>query len=286
MTLSDQLQLWVGSSQAFFLRRERACRAGPLKGIADSMGDSRVDGLRLQKACLDAALRATRQEMRRARQRQKSAKKSEESAWRLPAGVRHTVLIVFVLADYTKEPAIQFLKASARRRHWPEKSDEDLDNMVDELFLGADVHEVAAITDEDNPSDAPAMQAAAEYLQQWRVVAWTRQLNVQKGVAPSTDALLQKAEECRGKAPAAARPSSKGTSVEVRARMWARRLRLRWAGRLGRIRVREDLTVQQMREKAARNSELGLAELGFHFGCRTWPPILGTKLDPQLGYKL
>ena len=216
------------------------------------MGESRVDGLRLQKACLDAALLETRQEMRRARQRQKAANKAKESAWRLPASVQHTVLIVFVLADYTKEPALQFLKASARRRRWPEKSDEDLDNLVDELFLEADVHEVAALTDEDNPSDAPAMQVAAEYLQQWRLVAWTRQLNVQKGVAPSTDALLQKAEENRDKTPAAARPSGKGTSAEARARMWARRLRLRWAGRLGRIRVREDLTVQQMREKAFR----------------------------------
>ena len=89
-------------------------------------------------------------------------------------------------------------------------------------------------------------------------VAWTRRLNEDKGLAPSIQAVLEKAEEIRVGLPEAARPASQGTSAEARSRMWLRRCRLRWGDKLARIRLREELSQQDMAEKALeQNQNLG-----------------------------
>ena len=99
------------------------------------------------------------------------------------------------------------------------------------------------------------------------MLAWTRRLNEDKGVAPSIQAVLEKAEEIRARLPEAARPAPQGTSAEARSRMWLRRWRLRWGGKLARIRLREELSQQDMAEKAAEKLNI----LGKSLGAKTTP---------------
>jgi hypothetical protein len=84
------------------------------------------------------------------------------------------------------------------------------------------------------------------------VVAWARGCNEQQGVAPSTEAMLQRLEEQRRRLPEAARPPPRGSSAEGKGRMCASRLRVRWGGRYGAIRVRDGVPSQEMRDKVVR----------------------------------
>ena len=51
--------------------------------------------------------------------------------------------------------------------------------------------------------------------------------------------------------PEAARPPSWGSVAQARARMRLTRWRRRWNGRHGKIRTRDDIPIQEMRDKAA-----------------------------------
>ena len=219
-----------------------------------SMEVGSLADLRRRKQALDAALAASRQELKRARWRQKDARRAEGSVWLLTAFTSDVVLIIYVLAGYALEPAIRFLRSVGEKRRWPQKGDDELGPMVEQVFLAVGPDEIAAIIDTTAPSKPAALRAAIKWVQEWELVAWTRRLNEEKGVAPSTQAVLGKAEERRARLPEAARPAAQGTSVEARARMWVRRWRLRWGGQLARIRLREDLSQQDMAEKAPGNN--------------------------------
>ena len=75
-------------------------------------------------------------------------------------------------------------------------------------------------------------------------------LHRQDGVAPSTDAVLQRLEERRASLPEAHRPKPAGTSSEAKGRMWARRWRQKWGGRIAKVRVQDDVSVQELQDKA------------------------------------
>ena len=146
---------------------------------------------------------------------------------------------------------MKYLVNCGRKRHWPDKTESELEAMVEECVLQADEGELASLTDCENPSDATAMRAALAYLQQWRVVAWVRDLNASKGVAPSTSSVLQRYETGRAGLPEAVRPRAAGGLADCSARAWARKFRKRWGGRHRKIRVREVVPLGEMREKAA-----------------------------------
>ena len=57
-------------------------------------------------------------------------------------------------------------------------------------------------------------------------------------------------EERRQRLPEAVRPPGKGSVFEPRARMWLTRWQRRWGGKHGAIRTRDELAVQEMRDKA------------------------------------
>ena len=224
--------------------------------------------LQRRKQAIDAALAVNRQELKRARWRQKDERRAEESVWRLTAFVSDVALIIYVLAGYSLEPAIRFLHSVGQKRRWPQKSEDELGFIVEQLFLSAGPDDTAGLADTTAPSKPAALRAAMKWVQEWGLVSWTRRLNEDKGVAPSTQAILEKAEEMRTRLPETARPAAQGTSAEARSRMWIRRWRLRWGGQLARIRLREELSQQDMAEKAPGKFI-------------TWGKRLGTKSMPR-----
>ena len=191
-----------------------------------------------------------KQELQRARWRQKDARSAEASVWRLTAFVSDIVLIIYVLTGYSLEPTIRFSRSVGQKHRWPQKSEDKLWPTVEQMFLAAEPDDIAALTDTTAPSKPAALRATTKWVQEWGLVAWIRRLNEDKGVAPSTQAVLEKAEEMRVGFPEAVRPTEQGTSVDAKSRMWLRRWRLRWGGRLACIRLREELPQQDMVEKA------------------------------------
>ncbi len=151
---------------------------------------------------------------------------------------------------YSARPAAKYLLSSGRRRHWPQKSEEELEEMVESLFMKCDVDELADLADTQNPKDMTAMRAALPYVEQWRLAKWATQVNVQQGVAPSTESVLQQYEAQRQQLPEAVRPRAVGVPAQNSARVWAHAWRRRWGGKHGRIRVREQIPVEELRSKA------------------------------------
>ena len=206
----------------------------------DAVGD-----LERQKAELTRALAGTRGELRRA----KAAAKSRARAWELTAELRKSPLSVYVLGGYEVEPAVRFLRDMGQRRRWPSIPDAAAHRMVEDLFLAADLEEIAAVSAAPDPHDSPPMRAAMKAVEEWKLVVWTRMQNSERGVAPSTDAVLQRLAADRALAGHPC-PHDRGTVADSPARMWATRWRRRWGGRSGTIRVVDELPVAERRDKA------------------------------------
>jgi len=205
--------------------------------------------LQQQRQDLNCAIAAVRSEARKAKRQAKDATKAAAKAWQLSDFLLHATLIIYVLTDYKMEPAIKFLAANGRKRHWPEKSDEECEGLVECLFLEADLTDLVAWTDLEDPADIDAMRAALVYVQQWGLVEWARRLNSECGVAPSTESVLQRLEDKRQGVPVRVRPSCIGSSSTVKGRMWASSWRRRWGGRHGRIRIQDDVSMPELRQK-------------------------------------
>ena len=90
--------------------------------------------------------------------------------------------------------------------------------------MQADEKELADLCDESNPSDRPAMHIAVRFWQERSLADWVEDANQQKGVAPSTEQVLERLERQRLQVPERSRPASRGFVADAKARMWA----LRW----------------------------------------------------------
>jgi hypothetical protein len=208
-----------------------------------------------QRADLNRALAEVRAATKHAKQREKDAKRKAANAWTLPTTLLHTLLIIYSLTGYAVEPCLKFLANSGRKRSWPEKTDEELETMLGDKFLSANLDDLLQLCSEEDPTDPGAMKAALVYVEEWRAVVWTRNLNLQHGLAPSTASVLGHLERNRLRLPAAVRPRSKGNCAQNNARKWIHDWRHRWGGRYSRIKVREDIPLPEMRQKVSRKKE-------------------------------
>ena len=179
----------------------------------------------------EAALNAALKEAKSEQGRQKRKRARDATRWLIEGPLRAAVLATYSLADYHVEPAAKYLEITVRERGWPPKSNEDMGRLVEDLFFDADLVEMAALVQLDDPSDAAALAVAINYVElQWRVVVFAREANLGKASAPSSERLLEKAEENRQRLPSPVRPPPVGTIAEPRGRKWAQRLRKRWDG--------------------------------------------------------
>ena len=196
---------------------------------------------------MGAALSAVRAGARRKRKLEQRRAEAEARAWVLPPHVRHAAILIF---DQTgdAEGACKYLAARAREYHWrPEKSDEELRTLVEDLYLDIDAEELAALEEEADPR---AREAAGKYILQRRVVAWGRRANTTSGVAPSNMQLAAQAVVVRAQMPEAVQPPDVNAASASRVNRFARVLRRRWGGWYGKLPVREPMTPQEMLEKA------------------------------------
>ena len=197
-------------------------------------------------------LAAAKKELKAAQRKEQKAQMRRNTSWCLTAESRlgKTVLILYDLAGFDDCAAVDFLAAAAQRRHWDPKPAAELRILVSDLFLAVDADQYAGLCDVDRPLDGDAMRDALTYWEEWSLTAWVKDANVRKGVAPSTDVILQRLEERRLRLPEAVRPPARGSVGEARSRMWASRWRRKGGGRCGAIRARDDVSVQEMRDKA------------------------------------
>ena len=125
---------------------------------------------------------------------------------------------------------------------------------MEDAFLGIGfegLDEFTRLTSLASPTNEEAMKVAVRVVEEWRLAQWVARLNEEQGVAPPTSLVLERSEQARSRLPEALRPPRVGVAAEAKARMWALRWRQRHGGRHGRVRVREDVPLEEQRAKVA-----------------------------------
>jgi len=214
-----------------------------------------MEELLARRCVLNAEVGATCRDLQKARRRVRGSLGGGAGAWTLTERLRRIVLILYMLAEYRPAPAIHFLVAEGRKRRWPNRAEDELIELVENQFLEVDVCQLTSLCDVAAPADAGAMRAAVAILEEWRLAQWVVGLNREKGVAPSTQSVLQRCEEGRLRWPADVRPPSNATAAEGKGKEWARRWRSRWGLRHAALRVRDTMSPEEMREKVRHFSD-------------------------------
>jgi len=213
----------------------------------------RVEELKQQRAAIDKESAANKKAIKALLQQERDKKKQKAKVWQLGAWLTHVVIILVVRANGITDPAVKLLCVAARKRRWPAKPEEEIAILVEDLCLfgGVGFDEMCALCLDDRPSDPSAFKAAVRWSLEWELFLWADKLNAEKGLAPSTGQVLLRAELLRRQLPEWHRPAAIGVAAQSSARMWAFRWRKRWGGRHGKIRVRDDIPVEEMRAKAS-----------------------------------
>ena len=241
--------------------------------------------LLLEKDRLKTSLAATRKEIKGEQQKAQDKARSVKKQWEVTPYLKKVTMIIYMLAGFQAPPAAKYLHITGCRRRWPIKSDEELERLVEDLFLEVDVDMLAHTSDLQAPEDPAAAKEVLKYVEQWRALEHVKDLNQRIGIAPSTELVLQKLEESRLKIPEPSRPSSLGVSAEGKARMWARRWRQRWGARHGRLRLRDKVPLAEMQSKAFFLMGSGGVLFGFsgpEKGSRFAPRFRASKWDRLL----
>ena len=209
------------------------------------------------------SLAEAKRQLKAAQERERKAAGRRAAHWLLKAdnSLGRATLILYDLGEYRADAAVAFVLSAAARRRWEPRPEAEVRSLVSDLFLEVDPDSYAGLCDVANPTDEDAMRAALRFWEEWSLTAFTKDANRRKGVAPSADTLLQRLEERRLRLPEAVRPPSWGSVAHAGARMRLTRWRRRWNGRHGKIRTRDDIPVQEMRDKAA---------LCFNATCQRW----------------
>lgn len=202
-----------------------------------------------RKHAIGAELASVRKQLCDAKRKARAEEERTTSFWKLAEPITRVVLIIYVLADCSLEPAVKHLVLVAKRKGWPPRPDDEIGELVHDAFLATSDNDIEAMGDLVAPSNVALTRAAVRIVEEWRVVVWVRRQNA-RGVAPSSRTLVQRYEERRVMIPAAVRPPSAISRSDPVGEVWAFRLRKRWAGRHGRIRVRETIPLEDMRAKA------------------------------------
>lgn len=199
------------------------------------------------------ALNAELQETRRALKVAGCQKLRRSRRDGLTAYQRDIALRAYVLSGYKLEIACAVLQHVVSKRNGqcsPKPEDQVWQAAVSQLFLEEDVDALADRARWGAHGHCMAARTAERLVRECSVRRWARRVNVERGVAPSTGAVLRALEE-GARAPMNLR--ALGEPCTAAQRMWGVRWRLRWGGRIGKLRVREPLAQEEARRKAVRS---------------------------------
>ena len=220
-------------------------------------------------------------ELKRVMRELRKRRKENASIWALPPHACDAILAIYILSGYNMDAAGKYLHDLGASRGWPAKEQLQLRQIVEDLFLASDSDKLASLTNVEEPSQPRILQTAMQYVREWKVFCWTRALNLDRGIAPSTSMLVRQAM-VEGVQPCAARaPIRPCARIPHWARKWARRWRKRWNARIGKIQAREMVSLEEARAKAT--IFLSSASDVFNMLSAFWGPTSGPPGGPKSG---
>ena len=195
---------------------------------------------------LAADLAAARRELRNAQ----SQKRRRMAGAGLTPYQCDVALRAFALSGYNLAVAgavAQYVASARAGRRMPVPEIRDLEQKVTDLFMVTDVNELAEKGRWGAMPGCAAARTAERLVQECMLSRWARRVNVERGVAPGTRAVIRAKGEGKG---APLRVQAVGEPCSKAQRMWAMRWRRRWGGRVGKLRVREPLAQEEAKRKA------------------------------------
>ena len=191
--------------------------------------------------------------LRRDLSRANRAASAAQRQWVLTEELRRIVLLMYVLSGYRVDAAVNFLSATGRQRHWPERREDELSKLVEQCFLDTSEGFIAHLCDEVSPLDEQAFRAAADRVVQWQVSVWTARQNHAVGVAPPTETCVAEFGRRLELLPEPVRPTIWAGAHTGTMRKRASRWRRRYGGRIGTVKARDELPRAALREKVLLN---------------------------------
>ena len=210
-----------------------------------AMSSARVDELRQRRADIKAQIQA----VTRAQQSVRHGDRTHQRQWTLTKRSERIVLIAYTMADYNVDAAVSWLSLHSVKKGWPLKSTLNMARLVEDLFLAKDADLLAALTNGKAPADASALREAHAHVLEWRLHAWSENMCNAVGVALPTDDVLDKLREMMVEVPDWIQRCV-GNAAEGSARKWASRWREKWGGVYGAIAHRDELTADEIAQKA------------------------------------
>jgi len=165
---------------------------------------------------------------------------------------RNVAIVIWIMFSLVANPLpaiLVFLKHS-RGRKLAQLNDGRLTDLAEKSFLSAridDLHDVCC----NNPSHyARQWKYARRYISEQELFEWCQDVNMSKGIAPSTFALIEQAKLKAGM-PRCVRMGLVSGAVSPAARVWALSWRKRWRARLGVLRQGEQVSSEHARQKVS-----------------------------------
>ena len=195
----------------------------------------------------------------------------------LTAHQEDIALRAYLLSGYNLEIASAVLQHVVSKRNGqcqPKPEDEVWQAAVSELFLEADVDAMADKARWGAHDNCMAARTAERLVHECSLKLWAHRMNVERGVAPGTSAVLRAA--CEGMQDPM-RVRALGEPCNPAERAWGVRWRQRWGGRIGKLRVREPLAQEEVKQKVIRNGMGSRAFVFFEKHKAAWWPHLGRR---------
>ena len=194
-------------------------------------------------------LKEERLALSRQEKREKQTMRRKLKEWVFNDAERRSILAVYIVSEYSLHCTADFVQRVGKKHTWQPKATQDVEAMVEELFLGASDDELLSLADASSSDNVTERKAAYKQTQEWGMAAWTRRQNLQS-VGPSTAGILERMELVRLAMPQNVRPKSWGLVMTGTARKHATRWRKARGGRFGKLRIGERPTQDVMWRKA------------------------------------
>ena len=108
-----------------------------------------LEASRERKRALTAELADVHRAAKRVRKKEATQRSASARVWLVEGVKLNIVLAINVLADCRREPAVSYFRRMRRQHRWPQKSDTELIVLVEDLFLAADINQLASLSNVD-----------------------------------------------------------------------------------------------------------------------------------------
>ena len=205
-----------------------------------------------ESANIDGQLRDIRKAVRREVQQRcrlrREMRKLASSDF--PASTSRVVLLIYFLSDYDSTPACEFLRRYFMQRYGESLEEAKINTLIEDLFLQCDEQALAAAADRAEPTNPEALRKAESFLVDYGLHRYVRQQNLRKGVAPTTQMVLERKHFAEHRHDGAILQPMSHHAGHANGRSWAFRWRARWQVQVKALRAMEDISLADRRAKA------------------------------------